>query len=186
MTAVRGEVLPAAPAPTEAAASAAFEAEQRIKLTLHTLRSSWIVLAEQLWHFLEQRQWRALGYERQEEWLASPDVELSARMVLHLRELWRELVVERGIDPRQLEGIGWSKARDVLPAVRRGFVDVEEALEDARALSRRDLREKYDELTIARLDRPGETGQEPPPPIDATREPVWCVCDRCGTEHRAR
>lgn len=166
--------------PTEAQASAAHTAEQTIRAIVHRMRTEWARLAEQLYQFSECRHWRSLGYRSFEQWLASPEIDLSRREVFYLIEAWRELVVERGVEPGRLERVQVSKVRDVLPAVRRGVVTPDEALSDAESLSREDLREHY-----GHVGRPGSTapGAEP---LEATREPEYTVCQACGSRIRVR
>jgi hypothetical protein len=166
--------------PTEAQAAAAHTAELEVKAIIHRMRSAWADLAERLYHFSERRHWRALGYRSFEQWLASPEIDLSRREVFYLIEAWRELVVERGVEPKRLERVQVSKVRDVLPAVRRGVVTPDEALSDAETLSREDLREHY-----AHVGRPGSESPSERP-LDATTEPAFTVCDACGSRIRVR
>lgn len=165
--------------PTEIQAAAAHQAEQAIKATIQQMRSTWVQLAEQLHHFSELQMWRALGYRSFEQWLAGPEIDLSRRTVFYLIESWRELVIKQGVKPEDLQRVEVSKAREILPAVRRGHVDVDTALADAETLSRDDLRERY-----GHVGRPGGRGVDEP--LDAEREPEWAVCQSCGSRYRVR
>jgi hypothetical protein len=110
---------------------------------IRELRTNWVRLAEHLYQWNEDKAWAALDYETLEEWLASPDIELSRSHYFRLVENYREFVVARGVKPELLGTVDFTKVREVLPAIRRGHVDPEEAIADAQALTRTDLEEKY-------------------------------------------
>lgn len=145
-------------------AEEAREVEASIVSGCSAIRTAWILLAERLEHFHAERMWAALGYETFEEWLGSPEISLSQSHSYALMEGYRELVKERGLTTDDLAGIEITKVRTVLPALRRGEVEVEDALADARTLSRSDLTEKY-------ADRHRDK-------LDAEREPERC--SECG------
>lgn len=128
---------------TETNAKAAHTVELEIKELLGAMRTAWVFIAEKLYHFNDQKMWEPLGYDTFEEWLASPEIELSRRHVYNLIEIWRETVVKRGLTAEELAGLEMSKVKEVLPAVRKGLIGLPEALSDVRALSRRDLRKRY-------------------------------------------
>lgn len=107
------------------------------------IRAAWVALAAFLYQFQDEEMWGDLGYSSFEEWLASPDVSLGRSHVYVLIEAHRELVVEREVDPDELRALDVSKIGQVLPAIRRGTIEVEEALNDVKVLSRSDLRERY-------------------------------------------
>ena len=87
--------------------------------------------------------WSALDYETLSEWLAQPGLGMSRRTYYRSVQMWQEYVVLRGLDPERMAAIDISKADIVLPALKRGDVSLEEALDDAEALGQRDLRDKY-------------------------------------------
>lgn len=153
-----------------AAAEVAATVEARIREQVKVMRSGWMRLAEDLYRFHHLEMWRDLGYETFEVWLAGPDIGLSRRHVYGLVEAWRELVVNRGVAPKELERVTVGSVREVLPAVRLGLVDVGDALSDCEALGRMDLRERYVTITGGGGDR-----------IDATREDTFERCPTCGT-----
>lgn len=164
--------------PTEAQATSAFEAQEAIKATIRAMRVTWVRLAEQLYAFSEAKAWRALGYRSFEAWLSDPDIEINRRNAFYLIESWRELVVLRGVDPGRLEDLEVSKVREVMPAVRRGAVEIEDALDDVKALERDDLRQRYSGV--------GRPGGDPigSAPLDADAEPEYTVCGSCGSRYR--
>jgi hypothetical protein len=159
----------AAPAQVQAA----HDVDQAIKQCIGLIRTSWIKLAEHLYQFHEQDMWRDLGYTTFEQWLAGPEIDLSRRQVYALMESWRELVVNRGVKPKELEDVPVGKLREVLPAVRRGFVDTDDALADCRTLARDDLRQRYQEVS--------NTTSRGRAPLDATKEPDRVRCPTCGS-----
>ena len=147
---------------------AARSVEARIVRTTSGIRRAWNLLAADLYEFHEQTMWQTLGYESLEEWLASPEVELGRRHVFGLIEVYRDLVINRQIDPEELGQADVTKVRAVLPAIKRGDVEVVDALADCEALSRSDLSEKYGK------GRPNER-------LDAEAEPEKTNCPRCGS-----
>lgn len=176
-------------------AHSAFEVEQRIKGTIHSMRGLWIVLAEDLYRFANGEMWRDLGHKTFDEWLAGPDIDLARRTVYGLIEVWNELVVKRGVKPHELADVPISKLRDSLAAVRRGFVDAEDAISDARTLGRDDLRERYRQLSTpqgARRDSAGtlpagdSNGQPAPPQFAAEEEAEWAICHACGQRYQVK
>jgi hypothetical protein len=179
---------------TPAEGQAAFEVEQRIKGHVHQMRGLWIRLAEDLYLFANGEMWRDLGHQSFDEWLAGPDIDLARRTVYGLIEVWKELVVNRGVRPHQIADVPVSKLRDSLAAVRRGFVDAEDAISDARTLGRDDLRERYRQLSTpngARRDSagtlpPGDNGQPAPPQFAAEEEAEWAICHACGSRYRVK
>jgi len=154
----------------EVSADHAFEVEARIRTTVHRLQQDWIALAVDLYEFQDAKLWKDLGHVSFEEWLASPDIDLDRRTVYGLIQLYREYVILRNVEPERLERVQVSKAQDVLPAVRREDVTVEEALSDAESLSRTDIREKYY----------SPNGRKPDAKLEATEEESFERCPACG------
>jgi hypothetical protein len=185
---------------TPAEGQAAFEVEQRIKTHVHQMRGLWIRLAEDLYTFANREMWRDLGHKSFDEWLAGPDIDLGRRTVYGLIEVWKELVVNRGVRPHQIADVPVSKLRDSLAAVRRGFVDAEDAIADARTLGRDDLRERYRQLSTPtgrapRLGRhppdesgyvPGDTPSQPAAPVRGRGRTEWAICHACGSRYRVK
>ena len=155
----------------------AFILEQSIKTIIFEIRTNWVHLAGQLYLFHQAKAWQALGYDTMDEWLAGPDIDLSRRRVFSLVDTWRTMVVEGGVSPDLLEGVGPSKLQDTLPAVRRGTITAEQALADADVLSRSDLRTKYEQAPA--LDGPDEV-------LEATKEPAWARCPTCNSRYQVQ
>jgi hypothetical protein len=193
--------------PTPGEAHIAFTLEQRIKLNIGQVRTLWIQIAEDLYKFWNGEMWVKLGLPTFDAWLAGPDIELGRRAVYRLIEIHRELVVNRGVRPGLLADVPVSKLQIALPAIRRGFIDIDDALADCRALGRDDLRDRMDRLSNpegARKDRagalhpdnspanesgyvPGTQAEPPPPPqFAAEEEPEWAICHVCGSKYRVQ
>ncbi|HEY5342714.1 MAG TPA: hypothetical protein VIJ66_03540 [Solirubrobacteraceae bacterium] len=100
-------------------------------------------LAEALYAFDEIRGWLRLGYDTLGEWLADADVTMSRNYYNRLVRVWRDLVIERQVDPELLRPIHLSKVIVVQAQIAAGRVRVDKALGDAQALGEADLREKY-------------------------------------------
>lgn len=135
--------------PEERAAKKAFAVEQKIKKGTGAIKQVWIALAGHLHEFYTGRMWEALGHEKFESWLGSPDIGLQRSHTYQLIEVYEEFVVKRGVSQEQLAELEMSKLAVVLPALRRGDVELEEVLSDCEELSRSALREKYGQAVPA-------------------------------------
>jgi hypothetical protein len=163
----------------EQAAALAHTIEGRIKRTMRNLRTAWVGLAEDLFRFQQEEMWRHLGYDSFDAWLADPDVSVERRWAYQLIATWRETVVKRKVEPSRLETIEPSKLQEVLPAVRRGYITMEEGFADVEALSRTDLRVRYS----GRASEPSPNGSRPDTSsrLDASSEPRYLRCPTCGS-----
>lgn len=143
---------------------------EQIRGGVTAIRDLWFWLAEKLHRFHQQRMWEALGYQSFDEYLATPEIDLARRTVYSLIESWRVLVVENGVEPKALHDTEASKVKEVLPAIRRGRVAALEALADARALTREDLRIRYQ-----------QQGAQLGAPHGPNGHPGYTVCPTCGS-----
>jgi hypothetical protein len=148
------------------------EVQENIKKGCSAIRGLWVALASYLYEFFEGKMWTTLGYETFNEWLATPEIDLGRTQVYALVEAYRELVIERGVDPETLGAIDVSKIAVVLPALRAGAASLEEALSDCETLSRSDLREKYGQQLPEKTG--GEGGSK------AQAGPSLEECEQCG------
>jgi hypothetical protein len=123
-------------------AERAEEIEQAVIRSTQAIRTAWVVLAQYLSEFHQQKMWEERSCDTFEEWLGTPEISLGRSQTYALIEIYRELVLNHGLDPKTLTTEP-SKLAQVLPAIRRGEVELDAALADAAALSRVDLREKY-------------------------------------------
>lgn len=112
-------------------------------------RSTWVALAASLARFHAGRGWEALGIESFNEWLGQPEISLNRAEAYAMIGAWRELVVERGVEPEDLEELEVSKVAVVLKSIRSRTVPIDEALSDCEVLSRSDLRAKYQDAEAA-------------------------------------
>lgn len=154
----------------------AFELEREIKTKVVGGREAWWQLAEVLYRFHEKSDPKYLGYEDVDEFLAQPEIGLSRRSYFRAVQLWSELIVVKQLPAAEVTEIEPSKAREVMPAIMRGDVKVEDALDDARALSKRDVIEKYRPSNQARHGQATNDSK----PLNAADEPERVRCDRCG------
>ena len=143
--------------------------QRKIVTGCEAIRTLWVALAGYLYEFNGEQMWSALGYETFNDWLATPEIDLGRSQVFSLIEAYRELIVERGVDPEELSKLDVSKIAVVLPAIRSGEVDLETALADCETLSRSDLREKYGKQL------PEKTGEG-----NAGGKRELVQCEQCG------
>lgn len=163
--------------PTEATAKLAHAVDQRIKGKIKALRGTWISLMGDLYEFHQSELWRDLGYPGFEAWLDDPEVELERRYVYDLIAMHHQLVVMRGVDPSRLQALKISKVREVLPAIRRGIVTVDEGLGDAEQLRRADLEERYRGKSSDGATAGPDTSTE----VRTQEEPEWRRCKCCNS-----
>lgn len=164
--------------PTDLQITEAFAAQAELKHTIRGLRAGWMRLAEQLYEFSESKKWKVLGYGSFSSWLSEPDIDIERRQAYYFIEAWRELIVERKVQPAELEGIEVTKLREVMPAIRRGHVQVDEAISDMRTLTRDDLHIRYAHTAQALAGDPAGAVNQP---ADAGAEPAPWRCDACGS-----
>jgi hypothetical protein len=173
------EILPAA----EAAAGVAHQMDQNIRRIKRQMEGLWVELAESLHHFRAGQMWRDLGVPTFEAWLSDPEVDLERRWVYKLTDAYRVLVIEQGVPRERVERLRISKVNEVLPAIRRGQVELETALHDVESLSRGDLEIQYRGLHSS---TPGNPTAALSPSIETESEPEWATCPTCGSSYRRR
>lgn len=127
----------------EARRETCYQLEVSIKDAIGRGREAMWQLAKSLYEFNEEHGWTALGYESQGEWLAQPEIGMSKRNYHRMVRLWNHTVVLRSIPEEDVIEIEPSKMEIVLPSIESNKKTVVEALEDARSLGVRDLREVY-------------------------------------------
>jgi len=173
------EVLPPDESPEAVAGREAWTVDQRIKQIKKATESLYVELAHSLYEFHDGEMWATLGYDSLTEYFSDPDVQLDPRWAYNLIAIYRQLVVERGVDENRLKELEVSKVTEALPAIRRGQVSVDEAFADIKALSKRDLKLK---LSGRASETPGQpdTGTS----ISTESEPEWAVCPSCGSRYQ--
>lgn len=126
----------------EEAADKAHRLEREVVVGSLSVRRAWIQLAGVLHTIQSEKLYELLGYERFTEWIAAPEIGMGRSHAYALTSIYQELVVERGIPEEDLWYVEPTKLAEVLPWIRQGG-EIKEALADATALSRSDLRAKY-------------------------------------------
>lgn len=149
-------------------AERAHELERSIVKKRQLIETTGMHLARDLCEFLDKRCWQVLGYDSENQFLASPDVNLSKDHARKLARLYRELVEERGVTLAQLAGAGVEKLQIGLPALKAGKVGPQDLVSDAKALSTGDMIARYRE-------------GDPDDRLAAHNEPEKATCDRCGS-----
>lgn len=143
-------------------AERAHDLERAVVVGSLTARRAWITMAEALHAIQSERLYEWLGFERFTEWIATPEISLGRSQAYALTSIYQTFVVEKGVPVDDLAYIEPTKLAETLPYVRSGG-DVGEALADATALSKSDLRAKYRDV-------------EPKP-----EEPTnLSICPECG------
>lgn len=133
-------------------AEQAYAVESKVKEGLAAARTVWVALAAYLAEFHEGKMWEALGHENFVAWCASPDIDLGQSQAYALIDAYRYFVADKHLGSRGANEVKRqellaryepSKLAQVLPALKRGEVDQDDALSDVESLSRSDLRTKY-------------------------------------------
>jgi hypothetical protein len=143
-----------------------FEHDHQIRQGISAIRTAWVKLAAHLNAFDEERGWTLLGYDSLNTWLADPEIELGRTTYLRLTRLYREFIELRQVPAQELEGVAYTKLDVVVPAMKAGYVNVHQAIADARTLGFRDLREEYQRGGLERG-------------FDASAEPARVKCTHC-------
>ncbi|NUQ11632.1 MAG: hypothetical protein HUU26_04775 [Gemmatimonadaceae bacterium] len=134
---------------TTLTADQAFDVQVEVTEHVRGRRSTWVALAASLARFHAGRGWEALGIESFNEWIAQPEISLGRAEVYAMISAWRELVVERGVEPERLGELEITKVAVVLKSIKSRTVSIDDALSDCEVLSRSDLRAKYQDAEAA-------------------------------------
>ncbi|CAB4197833.1 hypothetical protein UFOVP1313_34 [uncultured Caudovirales phage] len=164
------------PQEAELRAEECYKLDQEIKAGLRTGRESMWDVARALYEFDSMNAWTGLGYDSLTHWLADPELGMSRAHYYKLVGVYHELAVLRQVDVSRLKQIEPVKLQIVLPSVKSGKVQLEDALDDAQALGRRDLRDRYFSRPSPETDesRHEEVDGEVVVPLNPTDDtPVW-------------
>lgn len=162
----------------EARGQLCHDINDRIIESLSQGRVAMLELAHALYDFHQETGWSSLGFAKQEDWLAQPEINITTTDYFRLIRRWRELVVVRHIDTSRLAQLEPSKIDIVMPAIEDNKVSADDALHDAEALGARDLREKYRGRHTPASPPPdggatdGEDDDDPDAPIDVEAKSV--------------
>lgn len=136
--------------PEERAAKEAYAVEEKIKKGTGAIKVVQIAIAGYLHDFHTGRMWESLGYDKFETWLGSPEISMGRSDAYQKIEVYEELIVKRELTQEDLAELDMSKLAVILPVLRKGEVELEEALSDCEALSRSELRAKYGQSVPAK------------------------------------
>lgn len=126
----------------------AYDLEVEVVQCCSVIKSAWVRLAGRLHEFHRQQAWTLRSFGSFDEWIAQPEIGLGRSQARFLVEAWRELVLERGADVEALACLDMSKVQIVLPAVRKGDVELIEALADCASMSKSDLIAEYRDSNV--------------------------------------
>lgn len=163
------------------AAQVAHRMDQNVRRIKRQMEGLWVELAETLHHFRAGQMWRDLGFDTFEQWLSDPGVELERRWVYKLTDAYKFLVLEYGVPRERVEQLKISKVNEVLPAIRRGQVELEAALADVETLPRSELEIQYRGLHSS---TPGSAEAATSTRVETDHEPEWATCPTCGSQYR--
>jgi hypothetical protein len=127
----------------QARAEHCFELEQSIKDGLKAGREAMWDVAAALHEFDEENGWSALGHESLTEWLADPEVTMTRTTYYRMVSAYRQTVVQRQVPVADVKELDYSKVDIVIGAVKAGRVKIQDALDDAKQMGARDLRNRY-------------------------------------------
>lgn len=167
----------------QALATAAHEMDQEIRQIKRQMKGLWVRLAERLYLFRTGEMWKDIGYPTLSSWLSDPEVDIERRWMYKLTDAYKFLVLEYGLPRERVEQLEISKVNEVLPAIRRGQVELEAGLSDIETLRREDLEIQYRGLHSS---MPGSAVAATSTTIETDQEPEWATCPTCGSSYRRR
>ena len=97
-----------------------------------------------LYEVFQEKQYQALGYETLNSYIAQPEINLSRSSAYLYKQIWAKFVIELGIVPQELMGVGVTKLRKLIK-----YVDDDNwplLLQLARTLSKSDLEKELAEM----------------------------------------
>ncbi|MCD6429384.1 hypothetical protein J7L09_01680 [bacterium] len=151
----------------------AFELHQKIKKIKDNIAVSYIYLAKYLKEIKEKKLYKYLSYNSFEEYLSSPELQISHTKAYDLIRIYTKYCEEFGVPLEEMTA-HWTVIRETLPVVTKE--NYEEWLHRARELSRSDLK-----LEIKQL----KSGIDPSK-CEHDKHPEWWIhkefwqCKKCG------
>ena len=115
----------------------AFELHKRIVGLKNQIMENFLELAANLRVMKKHRVYETLGYDTFEAYLGSPELGFSRSTVYRLIEIYGTFCEKYNVAPGRLQGIHWTKLREILPVVDEN--NYEQWLSKAEGLSRSDL-----------------------------------------------
>ncbi len=116
---------------------------EKLLLGLNGSRLAMTLVAEACYELSRDDGYKALGYEKLSDYLASPEISMSRGMFFRYAAIHENYVIAGGVEPARLSEASSGKLQVPLRALTAGDVSTEEALSDAIELGIRDLRDKY-------------------------------------------
>ncbi len=127
--------------------------QQDIQARKQDIEKNFIQIAKNLWEVFREQLWEPLKFNNFEEYLYSPEIDLSKGVGYGLKSLG--LYLEEGlIDEDWAMKVGTSKVRTLLPKLKEGE-DVQEWMNKAEALTNLDLQDEVAGHEIIRYSGTG-------------------------------
>ena len=127
--------------------------QQDIQTRKMDIEKNFIQIAKNLWEVFREQLWEPLKFNNFEEYLYSPEIDLSKGVGYGLKSLG--LYLEEGlIDEDWAMKVGTSKVRTLLPKLKEGE-DIEEWMAKAEALTNLDLQDEVAGKDILRYSGTG-------------------------------
>jgi hypothetical protein len=152
--------------PADQLVQRAHEVEHELRRAAAVIRLGGIYFARWVCEYIDQRLWEVLEHDSLGEGLRQPGIEVSESHAKNLALVYRFFVVERDVAVEELYGIDLRTLQIAMPAIRAGDASIEQAIADARELTRKDMELAYKRGRNKELD----AGEGP--------ELVECPC--CG------
>lgn len=131
------------------------DAWQRHRLIIdlrHRAEATFLDLGEQLYWFEEDKQYKDLGYETFNDYIANPEVNIERRVAFMLKGIYKTYILDLKVQPVALLPAGYAKLDKVRPYVTQD--NVNDWIAKATSLSRSDLRIELQEQRFAHLPTP--------------------------------
>lgn len=127
--------------------------QQDIQIRKADIEKNFIAIAKDLWEAYREQQWEPLGFGNFEEYLNSPEIDISKSLGYGLRQLG-QFLEDGTVDEAWALRVGTSKVRALLPKLKEGK-DIEEWMATAEVLSNLDLQDAVAGREIARYSGQG-------------------------------
>ena len=130
--------------------------QQDIVTHKNTIETSFVSISLDLWEIYSQQLWAELDFRNFEEFLASPEVDLSKSVGYGLQKIG-ELIVTGVVSKDKAIEVGPSRMRTLLPVIKdQEQIVVDEWLDKASELTNLDLQDEVAGHEIARYSGSGK------------------------------
>lgn len=127
--------------------------QQDIQTRKADIEKNFIAIAKDLWEAYREQQWEPLGFGNFEEYLNSPEIDISKSLGYGLRQLG-QFLEDGTVDEAWALRVGTSKVRALLPRLKEGE-DIEEWKAKAEELTVLDLMDEVAGREIIRYSGEG-------------------------------